>query len=248
MKRLLLALALLLVSTAVATAQTPDLNTLIPQGGGSAAARIIQLVALLTVLSVAPGLLIMVTSFTRFIVALSFVRSGLGLQSTPANLVLISLALFMTFYVMAPTFDRAWQDGVEPLMDNKITEQAAFPKIIEPFRLFMMRQVRDKDLKLFEDLAPPDLKPAPGVKPAPEVEIRILIPAFMISELRRGFEMGFLIALPFLVIDVVVSTLTMSMGMMMLPPSVISLPIKVLFFVLIDGWNMLIGSLVRSYS
>ncbi|MGP8233420.1 MAG: flagellar type III secretion system pore protein FliP [Methylovirgula sp.] len=229
-------------------AQTPDLNALIPQGSGSAAARIIQLVALLTVLSVAPGLLIMVTSFTRFIVALSFVRSGLGLQSTPANLVLISLALFMTFYVMAPTFDHAWQDGVQPLMDNKITEQAAFPKIIEPFRQFMMRQVRDKDLKLFEDLAPPDLKPAAGAKPASEVEIRILIPAFMISELRRGFEMGFLIALPFLVIDVVVSTLTMSMGMMMLPPSVISLPIKVLFFVLIDGWNMLIGSLVRSYS
>ncbi len=248
MKRLLFALALLLVSTAAAMAQTPDLNALLPQGGGSAAARIIQLVALLTVLSVAPGLLIMVTSFTRFIVALSFLRSGLGLQSTPANLVLISLALFMTFYVMAPTFDRAWQDGVQPLMDNKITEQAAFPKIIEPFRVFMMRQVRDKDLKLFEDLAPPDIKPAPDAKPSSEVEIRILIPAFMISELRRGFEMGFLIALPFLVIDVVVSTLTMSMGMMMLPPSVISLPIKVLFFVLIDGWNMLIGSLVRSYS
>ncbi|WP_297297345.1 flagellar type III secretion system pore protein FliP [uncultured Methylovirgula sp.] len=250
MKRLSLALALLLVPATAALAQTPDLNTLIPQGGGSAAARIIQLVALLTVLSVAPGLLIMVTSFTRFIVALSFVRSGLGLQSTPANLVLISLALFMTFYVMAPTFDRAWQDGVQPLMDNKIDEKAAFPKIIEPFRQFMLKQVRDKDLKLFEDLAPPDLKLAPptGKQPAPEVEIRVLIPAFMISELRRGFEMGFLIALPFLVIDIVVSTLTMSMGMMMLPPSVISLPIKVLFFVLIDGWNMLIGSLVRSYS
>ena len=250
MKRLSLALALLLVPATAALAQTPDLTTLIPQGGGSAAARIIQLVALLTVLSVAPGLLIMVTSFTRFIVALSFVRSGLGLQSTPANLVLISLALFMTFYVMAPTFDRAWQDGVQPLMDNKIDEKAAFPKIIEPFRQFMLKQVRDKDLKLFEDLAPPDLKLAPptGKQPAPEVEIRVLIPAFMISELRRGFEMGFLIALPFLVIDIVVSTLTMSMGMMMLPPSVISLPIKVLFFVLIDGWNMLIGSLVRSYS
>ena len=250
MKRLSLALALLLVPATAALAQTPDLNTLIPQGGGSAAARIIQLVALLTVLSVAPGLLIMVTSFTRFIVALSFVRSGLGLQSTPANLVLISLALFMTFYVMAPTFDRAWQDGVQPLMDNKIDEKAAVPKIIEPFRQFMIKQVRDMDLKLFEDLAPPDLKLAPptGKQPAPEVEIRVLIPAFMISELRRGFEMGFLIALPFLVIDIVVSTLTMSMGMMMLPPSVISLPIKVLFFVLIDGWNMLIGSLVRSYS
>ncbi|MEW6438201.1 MAG: flagellar type III secretion system pore protein FliP [Pseudomonadota bacterium] len=250
MKRLFLALALLLIPATAALAQTPDLNTLIPQGGGSAAARIIQLVALLTVLSVAPGLLIMVTSFTRFIVALSFVRSGLGLQSTPANLVLISLALFMTFYVMAPTFDRAWQDGVAPLMDNKIDEKEAFPKIIEPFRQFMLKQVRDKDLRLFEDLAPPELKPKPvqGAGPAPEVEIRILVPAFMISELRRGFEMGFLIALPFLVIDIIVSTLTMSMGMMMLPPSVISLPIKVLFFVLIDGWNMLIGSLVRSYS
>jgi flagellar biosynthesis protein FliP len=124
-KRLFLALTLLLVSTTIALAQTPDLNTLIPQGGSSAAARIIQMVALLTILSVAPGILIMVTSFTRFIIALSFVRSGLGLQSTPANLVLISLALFMTFYVMAPTFDRAWQDGIAPLMDNKIDEKAA---------------------------------------------------------------------------------------------------------------------------
>jgi flagellar biosynthesis protein FliP len=249
-KRLFLVLTLLLASTTFALAQTPDLNTLIPQGGSSAAARIIQMVALLTILSVAPGILIMVTSFTRFIIALSFVRSGLGLQSTPANLVLISLALFMTFYVMAPTFDHAWQDGIAPLMDNKIDEKAALPKIVEPFRQFMLKQVRDKDLRLFEDLAPPDLKPAPATKtgPAPVVELRILVPAFMISELRRGFEMGFLIALPFLVIDIVVSTLTMSMGMMMLPPSVISLPIKVLFFVLVDGWNMLIGSLVRSYN
>lgn len=244
MKRLALAAVFLLVFTGVAFAQTPDFNALIPQGNGSAAARIIQLVALLTVLSLAPGLLIMVTSFTRFIVALSFLRSGLGLQSTPANLILISLALFMTFYVMAPTFDQAWRDGVKPLMDNNITEQEAFPKIIEPFRLFMLKQVRDKDLKLFSDLAPEQTKQKPGE----EVDMRILIPAFMISELRRGFEMGFLIALPFLVIDMIVSTITMSMGMMMLPPSVISLPIKVLFFVLIDGWNMLIGSLVRSFS
>ena len=260
MKRAPIVLALLLVSTTAALAQTPDLNSLIPQGGSSAAARIIQLVALLTVLSIAPGLLIMVTSFTRLIVALSFLRSGLGLQNTPANLILISLALFMTFYVMGPTFDRAWHDGVKPLMDNTMTEQEAFPKIVEPFRQFMLRQVRDKDLKLFEDLAPeepkpqagasPPAQPSPqaGASPQPEVEMRILIPAFMISELRRGFEMGFLIALPFLVIDMVVSTLTMSMGMMMLPPSVIALPIKVLFFVLIDGWNMLIGSLVRSFS
>jgi len=224
-------------------AQTPDLNTLLPAGGGSAAARIIQLAAVLTVLSVAPGLLIMVTSFTRFVVALSFLRSGLGLQSTPANLVLISLSLFMTFYVMAPTFDKSWQDGVRPLMENSITEQEALPKIIEPFREFMLAQVRDKDLKLFKDLASDSLKGDTAI-----TDLRIVIPAFMISELRRGFEMGFLIALPFLVIDMIVSTLTMSMGMMMLPPSVISLPVKILFFILIDGWNMLIGSLVRSYS
>lgn len=244
MKRLALAAAFLIIVTSAALAQTPDLNALIPQGNASAAARIIQLVALLTVLSVAPGLLIMVTSFTRFIVALSFLRSGLGLQNTPANLVLISLALFMTFFVMTPTFDRAWRDGVQPMMDNKMTEQQAFPKIIEPFRQFMLKQVRDKDLKLFADLAPPETKPKPGE----EVDMRILIPAFMISELRRGFEMGFLIALPFLVIDMIVATITMSMGMMMLPPSVISLPLKILFFILIDGWNMLVGSLVRSYS
>jgi flagellar biosynthetic protein FliP len=243
-KRLALAAVFLVVLTSAALAQSPDFNALIPQGNGSVAARIIQIVALLTVLSLAPGLLIMVTSFTRFIVALSFLRSGLGLQSTPANLILISLALFMTFYVMSPTFDQAWSDGVKPLMDNTMTEQEAFPKIIEPFRLFMLKQVRDKDLKLFSDLAPEQTKPKAGE----EVDMRILIPAFMISELRRGFEMGFLIALPFLVIDMIVSTITMSMGMMMLPPSVISLPIKVLFFVLIDGWNMLIGSLVRSFS
>ncbi len=244
MKAWIIALALILAGAASAAAQTPDLNSLLPAGGGTAAGRIIQLVALLTVLSVAPGLLVMVTSFTRFVVALSFLRSGLGLQSTPANLVLISLSLFMTFYVMAPTFDSAWQNGVRPLMENTLTEQEAFPKIVEPFREFMLSQVRDKDLKLFHDLAKESLKPVDQTV----VDLRILIPAFMISELRRGFEMGFLIALPFLVIDMIVSTLTMSMGMMMLPPSVISLPVKILFFILIDGWNMLIGSLVRSYS
>jgi flagellar biosynthetic protein FliP len=243
-KKLLFAVALVLASATVAAAQVPDLNTLLPSGGGSAAARIIQLVALLTVLSIAPGLLVMVTSFTRIVVALSFLRSGLGLQNTPANLILISLSLFMTFYVMSPVFDRAWQDGVKPLMENTVSEQEAFSKIAEPFRQFMLHQVRDKDLKLFEDLAPEPNKPQPGGV----VELRILIPAFMISELRRGFEIGFLIALPFLVIDMVVATLTMSMGMMMLPPSVIALPIKILFFVLIDGWNMLIGSLVRSFA
>ena len=241
---LVLALALVMVSATAASAQVPDLNSLIPQGNGTVTSRIIQIVALLTVLSVAPGLLVMVTSFTRFAVALSFLRSGLGLQSTPANLILISLSLFMTFYVMAPTFERAWDDGVKPLMNNSLSEEEAFGKIVEPFRGFMMAQVRDKDLKLFEDLARDNFK----TKDQAKGEIRVLIPAFMFSELRRGFEIGFLIALPFLVIDMIVSTLTMSMGMMMLPPSVIALPIKILFFILIDGWNLLIGSLVRSYS
>ncbi|MGA9487245.1 MAG: flagellar type III secretion system pore protein FliP [Methylocella sp.] len=241
---LVLALALVMVSATAALAQVPDLNSLIPQGNGTVTSRIIQIVALLTVLSVAPGLLVMVTSFTRFAVALSFLRSGLGLQSTPANLILISLSLFMTFYVMAPTFERAWDDGVKPLMNNSLSEEEAFGKIVEPFRGFMMAQVREKDLKLFEDLARDNFK----TKDQAKGEIRVLIPAFMISELRRGFEIGFLIALPFLVIDMIVSTLTMSMGMMMLPPSVIALPIKILFFILIDGWNLLIGSLVRSYS
>ena len=242
MKRLLAAAVLLALMTAGANAQTIDLGSLIPGGNASATGRIIQLVAILTILSVAPGLLIMVTSFTRFVVALSFLRSGLGLQSSPPNLVMISLSLFMTFYVMAPTFDRAWQNGLKPMMDNSITEQEAYDKITEPFRQFMLAQVRDKDLNLFEDLS----KGSFQISDKATIDLRLLIPAFMISELRRGFEIGFLVVLPFLVIDMIVATLTMSMGMMMLPPSVISLPIKILFFVLIDGWNLLIGSLVRS--
>jgi flagellar biosynthetic protein FliP len=165
---------------------------------------------------------------------------------------------------MGPTFDQAWQNGVQPLIDNKITEQEAYSRISSPFRTFMRANVREKDLQLFAELAPASKQAAqarsqppvaaPAVATTPradpgggEVELRVLIPAFMISELRRGFEIGFLIVLPFLVIDLIVATLTMSMGMMMLPPTVISLPFKILFFVLIDGWNLLVGSLVRSF-
>jgi flagellar biosynthetic protein FliP len=187
----------------------------------------------------------MVTSFSRFVIALSFLRSGLGLQSTPANLILISLALFMTFFVMAPTFDKAWQNGVQPLVENKISEGEAYTRITEPFRDFMLTQTRPADLRLFADIAPQSIRPT---DPTQSVDLRILIPSFMISELRRAFEIGFLIALPFLVIDMIVATVVMSMGMMMLPPTVISLPLKVIFFVLIDGWNLLIGGLVRSFS
>ena len=259
MKRLLLCLVLLPILSVTAHAQANILDSLVPNGDATVTGRIVQLVLVLTVLSVAPGLLIMVTSFTRFVIALSFLRSGLGPQSTPANLVLISLALFMTFHVMAPTFDRAWTDGVRPLMDNQISEEEAFQRISTPFREFMMAQVRPKDLSMFADLAAAHqsrtklaaaaIEPLSGSDAAAsdEIDLRVLIPAFMVSELRRAFEIGFLIVLPFLVIDMVVGTLVMSMGMMMMPPVVLALPFKILFFILIDGWNLVIGGLVRSF-
>nr|WP_319414139.1 flagellar type III secretion system pore protein FliP [uncultured Cohaesibacter sp.] len=236
----------MLLLASPAWAQSIDLNGLLPSGEASASGRMIQLIALITVLSLAPGILIMVTSFIRFSIAFSFLRSGMGLQSTPSNMVMISLALFMTFYVMGPTFDQAWHNGVQPLLDNQINETQAYERVAAPFRSFMLKQVRDEDIGLFSDLAAANLNIKEATSPD-EVEMRVLIPAFMISELQRGFEMGFLIALPFLVIDLIVATITMSMGMMMLPPTAISLPFKALFFVLIDGWNILVGSMIRSF-
>lgn len=234
--------AALLAWTSAQAADGLDLNALLPAGGGSASGRMIQLLGALTILSVAPGLLVMVTSFTRFAIALSFLRAGLGLQTTPANIVMISLALFMTFYVMAPSGEKAWETGGRPLVEGKIGEAEAFNRISEPFRQFMLANVREKDLRMFEDLR----KPAPSTaKEGPRLDV--LIPAFMTSELRRGFEIGFLIVVPFLAIDIIVAVITMSMGMMMLPPTTIALPAKVLFFILIDGWNLLVGSLIRSY-
>jgi flagellar biosynthetic protein FliP len=241
--RLSALLVILMLMPASALAQVPDLRALVPAGEATATGRIIQLVLVISVLSVAPGLLVMVTCFTRFVIALSFLRAGLGLQTTPANLILVSLALFMTFYVMGSTFDQAWHNGLKPLVENRIGEEEAYRRMTAPFRAFMRANVREKDLKLFEDLAGETGTRGQGE----EIELRVLIPAFMISELRRGFEIGFLIVLPFLVIDMIVATLTMSMGMMMLPPTVISLPFKILFFILVDGWNLLIGGLVRSF-
>lgn len=242
MIRLSIALLLSWTLAGAAHAQGVDIGALMPQGA-PATGRIVQVVAVLTVLSIAPSLLVMTTCFTRLVVALSFLRSGLGLQSTPANLIVVSLALFMTMFVMAPTFDKAWNEGVRPAMENSLGEKEAFERIVEPFRTFMARNVREKDLNLLDGLAHESIRGKSGEK----IDMRILVPAFMMSELRRGFEIGFLIALPFLVIDMIVATLTMAMGMMMLPPSIIALPIKVLFFVLIDGWSLLVGSLIRSY-
>lgn len=212
--------------------------------GGQTSAQIIQLFSLLTVLAIAPGILVMVTSFPRFVIVFSILRAGIGLQTTPANIILISLALFMTFYVMAPVLDEAWENGIQPLVEQQIDEKEAFDRTIEPFRGFMMKNVRDKDLDLFVDLATERGQDVVTVDQT--VDMRVLVPAFMISEIRRGFEIGFLVVLPFLVIDLIVATIVMSMGMMMLPPSVVSLPFKILFFVMIDGWNILVGNLVRS--
>ncbi|RIY02173.1 flagellar biosynthetic protein FliP [Aureimonas flava] len=239
-----------LAQDAVANAAS-GLASLIPAGDAAVSGRIVQLFGIVTVLSVAPGLLVMVTAFTRVVIALSILRTGLGLQTTPANLILISLSLFITFFVMMPTFDQSWRDGLQPLMRGEITEEEALPRIAEPFREFMLDQVREEDLALFNNINEASIRDRlPVVEQGSNddtVDFRILVPAFMISELRRGFEIGFLIVLPFLVIDLIVATLTMSMGMMMLPPTIISLPFKILFFVLIDGWNMLTGSLVRSF-
>ena len=237
------ATALLVATTLPAAAQQSDLSSLLSSSSNLTSARIIQLVLAITVLSVAPGILVMVTCFTRFIIALSFLRAGLGLPSTPANLVLISLALFMTLFTMAPTFDKSWESGVKPFMDNKLSEEEAFHKISDPFRDFMTANVRQKDIDLFAAMSrTQNTGNSPEATP-----LRTLIPAFMISELRRGFEIGFLIMLPFLVIDLITATLTMSMGMMMLSPSTISMPFKILFFILIDGWNLLVGGLLRSF-
>ena len=240
---LFFAAMVVLVSALPAAAQQGDLSSLIPGSSGMTSARIIQLILAVTVLSVAPGILVMVTCFTRFIIALSFLRAGLGMPSTPANLVLISLALFMTLFTMGPTFDKAWEGGVKPFMDNKISEEEAFHRISDPFRDFMTANVRQKDIDLFAGMS----RSQSANAPTEATPLRALIPAFMISELRRGFEIGFLIMLPFLVIDLITATLTMSMGMMMLSPATISLPFKILFFILIDGWNLLVGGLLRSF-
>lgn len=209
--------------------------------GGSATARMIQMILLITVLSLAPSLLVMVTSFTRVIIVLGFVRTAIGTQTTPPNQVLVALALFLTMFIMMPTFQKSYDDGILPLIEERITEEEAISKAAHPFRLFMLNHTREKDLRLFMDIR--NIK----VEKPEATPYEVLIPSFMISELRRAFEIGFLIFIPFLVIDLLIASILMAMGMMMLPPVIISLPFKIIFFVLVDGWYMLAGSLVRSF-
>jgi flagellar biosynthetic protein FliP len=225
----------------LAPASAQDISINFGQGGGLTE-RVLQLIALLTVLSLAPSILVMVTSFTRIVVVLSILRTALGTATAPPNTVLVSLALFLTAFVMGPSFERAYEVGVKPLLANQITTEQAFERSSGPLRDFMLKNVREKDLKLFVDMAHEDKAAAPE-----DLSMRIIVPAFMISELKRAFEIGFLLFLPFLIIDLVVASVLMSMGMMMLPPVVVSLPFKLIFFVLVDGWSLVAGSLVQSY-
>jgi flagellar biosynthetic protein FliP len=203
----------------------------------------VQLIGLLTVLSLAPSILVMVTSYTRIIVVLSLLRTAIGLQTAPPNSVMVSLALFLTAFIMWPTLQQSYDQGVAPLLAGQIQVNEAFDRSAAPIHKFMMANVRQDDLKLFYDLSG---NPAPATPEA--VPLQLLVPSFMISELRRAFEIGFLLFVPFVVIDMVVASVLMSMGMMMLPPVVISLPFKLIFFVLVDGWHLVAGSLVRSFT
>lgn len=211
--------------------------------GGSATARIIQLLLLMTVISLAPSLLVMVTSFTRIIIVLSFVRSAIGVQNTPPNQVMIALALFLTAFIMTPVFQESYEKGVAPLIREEVSEEEGIRQAAKPFHTFMITHVREKDLQLFVNMMPEDTK----IERPADTPYQVLVPAFMISELKRAFEIGFLIFVPFLIIDMLIASILMAMGMMMLPPVVISLPFKIIFFVLVDGWYMLCGSLVRSF-
>lgn len=240
-----LAIIGLMVATVPAWAQQLTLDLGAAGGGGnpnSTTLRVIQLVALTTVLSVAPSILVMVTSFTRIIIVLGFLRQALGTMQSPPNMVMVSLAMFLTAFIMAPTFEQSWNDGIQPYVEGSLEESAAFEATVKPLQTFMLRHVRDQDLRLFLDLSR-----SPEVSKAEDASLKALIPAFMISELRRAFEIGFLIYLPFIVIDMVIASVLMSMGMMMIPPAQVALPFKLIFFVLVDGWYMVVGSLVQSF-
>jgi flagellar biosynthetic protein FliP len=235
-------LLVLLLAPTIGHAQSVNID-LGAGGQAGATARLVQLTALVTVLSLAPSLLVMTTAFTRIVIVLSLLRNALSTQGTPPNVVLIGLALFLSFFVMEPAMTQAWTRGIQPMTDGKISEAEGLRLATEPFHTFMTDNVRDEDLRFFLDLG--HLPPAPD---AASIPWRSLIPAFIVGELRRAFEMGFLLFLPFLIIDIVVASILMSLGMMMLPPSAVSLPFKLIFFVLIDGWRLVAGSLIQSFA
>ncbi|CAN5690859.1 flagellar type III secretion system pore protein FliP [soil metagenome] len=229
--------SLVVPATALAQAVNINLGT-----GAGLTERVVQLMGLLTVLSLAPSIVIMTTSFVRIVVVLSLLRTALGLQQSPPNAVIISLALFLSAIVMGPTMQKSYDEGIKPLLEQQIELPQAFDAASDPLKTFMLAQVDREDLALFVRLSKIE-RP----KTLQEIPIRVVTPAFMISELKRAFEIGFLLFIPFLVIDLVVASVLMSMGMMMLPPVVVSLPFKLIFFVLVDGWRLVAGSLVESF-
>ncbi len=236
MKSLLIAGLVMLPVAALAQSINIDAGQ-----GGSATARIVQVIILLTVLSLAPSIFLMMTSFMRIVIVLSFVRTAMGTQTTPPNQVLVALAMFLTLFIMTPTFEKAYEDGIKPMIAEKVTQEEGIKLAAAPFHGFMMAHVLERDLELFVSISKTKVE-----KPE-DVPFQVLIPAFMISELKRAFEIGFLIFLPFLIIDLLIASILMAMGMQFLPPVVVSLPFKIIFFVLVDGWYMIAGSLVRSF-
>jgi flagellar biosynthetic protein FliP len=228
-----------LVFPAAALAQAVNINL---GTGAGLTERVVQLIGLMTVLSLAPSIVIMTTSFVRIVVVLSLLRTAIGLQQSPPNAVIISLSLFLTAIVMGPTLQKSYDEGIKPLLDQQIELPAAFDAAGGPVKTFMLQQVDRDDLALFVRLSK-----IPRPATAQDTPLQVVTPAFMISELKRAFEIGFLLFIPFLVIDLVVASVLMSMGMMMLPPVVISLPFKLIFFVLVDGWRLVAGSLVESF-
>lgn len=211
-------------------------------GQGSFTSRLVAVLGGITILSLAPSILVMMTSFTRMVVVFSFLRNAMGLQQSPPNIVIISLSLFLTGFVMSPALEKSYEEGLKPYMNEQIQEEEAFEKISTPVKEFMYRNTREKDLVFISNLAPHG-----KFESVKDLSLKTLIPAFMLSEIKRAFEIGFLLYLPFVVIDMVVASVVMAMGMMMLPPMMISLPIKVIFFVMIDGWNLVVGSLVQGF-
>ncbi len=211
--------------------------------GGSISARSIQLILLITVLSLAPGLAIMITCFPFIVTVLAILRQAIGLQQSPPNMLIVSLALFLTYFVMEPVFTEAWENGISPLLDEQIEVEAALSLSLEPFRVFMSDRVDPDTFIAMAELRPD----ADTIGSGPDAPLSVLVPSFLLSEIARAFQVGFLVFLPFLIIDLVVAAILMSMGMMMVPPAIVSLPFKLAFFVVADGWSLIAGALVRSY-
>ena len=229
-------------TTLGAAAAVPAISIQLGDPGGGGPSVAMQIVLLLTVLSLAPALFVMVTSFTRIVIVLAFLRQALGTQQVPPNQVLVGLAMFLTFFIMSPVWDKIHADALQPYFDQKISQEDALTRAAKPLRQFMLKQVREKDLALFVHIA----KLAPPKSPD-DVPIHIVIPAFIVGELRTAFQIGFVIAIPFMIVDMVVASVLMSMGMMLLPPVLVSIPFKLVLFVLADGWLLVVGSMVGSF-